>query len=272
MSDCRHNDPNGQLDMGEETGREELLDKLVDCLYSQEGDTDLSAIDRCLEELEQAGAACEGFDAERGLEQFYERFDAALDQQPKEKKGAGHRRSLTRILLIAAAVCAFAATAQASDWNVLGAIARWTGEQFSFVTAGEQRDVVPAAEEYTSLQDALDDYRITNKLLPTKLPEESELSGVVVKDGQGYLCITASYDYGGEKFFISLRDVTKTPNPVVEINDPEVEVYVAGNVEHYIMRDVKQTKVVWHQGAWECSISGSIPKDELLRMIDSIYA
>ena len=63
MSDCRHNAPNHGPDSGDvqtqwqqldQANKEELLDKLADCLFSLEGDADISSIDRYLEELEQA--------------------------------------------------------------------------------------------------------------------------------------------------------------------------------------------------------------------------
>ena len=65
MSDCRHNAPNREPHAGDvqtqwqqldEQNHEKRLDRLLDCLYSFDSDTDISEIDRCLEELDQAGA------------------------------------------------------------------------------------------------------------------------------------------------------------------------------------------------------------------------
>ena len=84
MSDCRHKSPDCGPDAGDvqtqrqqldEQGREELLDQLMDCLYSLDGDADTASIDRCLENLEAAGICGEEFDVEQGLRKFHEKFD-----------------------------------------------------------------------------------------------------------------------------------------------------------------------------------------------------
>jgi len=81
MSDCRHNAPNREPNAGDvqtqwqqldEQDREKMVDRLIDCLYSVEGETDIEELDRCLEELDAAGAVCEPFDVERGLKDIHE--------------------------------------------------------------------------------------------------------------------------------------------------------------------------------------------------------
>ena len=57
----------------------------------------------------------------------------------------------------------------------------------------------------------------------------------------------------------------------IEINDPNVEVYPAGGIDHHLMADVKQRKAMWYNGAWECYIAGDLTREDLLLMIDSIY-
>lgn len=265
------NEPKSQLDEGEESRREQLLDQLLDCLERHSGDRDLSDIDRCLEELERAGAEAGSMDVEQGLEQFHRRFEAAFESRVKEKKPAGKRRILTRLMVVAALVGTFSLVAQGSNWKIFSAVASWTGEQFSVLTPGEKRGIVPDGKEYTSLQEVLEDYDVTEPLLPTWFPEGMQVADVMVKGGQEYLCFSAVYTCGEERMVLSLREVGTVPASVVEIDDSGVEVYVSGNAEHYIMRDVKQIKATWYRGSWECSISGGVDKGDLLKMIDSIY-
>ena len=265
------NEPKSQLDEGEESRREQLLDQLLDCLECHSGDRDISDIDRCLEALEQAGAEAGSMDVERGLEQFHRRFEAVFEEREKEKKPAGKGRILPRLMVVAAMVGALALSAQGSNWKIFSAVASWTGEQFSVLTPGERRGTVPEPKEYTSLQEVLDDYNVTEPLAPVWFPEGTEVSEVLVKSGGGYLCISAVYTCGEERMILSLREVGRAPASKVEIDGTGVEVYIAGGVEHYIMRDVKQIKATWYRGFWECSISGGISKEDLLRMIDSVY-
>lgn len=280
MSDCRHNAPDRGLKAGDvqtqrqqsdELAREALLDKLVDCLYSFEGDTDTSVIDRCLEELEEAGEVTEDFDVEQGLKDFHERFGTALEQEPKavERKPFRYRRLLARTAIIAATLFALIFTMQATGFDVFGAIARWTSEQFYFVK--DEVKVPDPKSTYASLQDALDDCDVTEKLAPTEFPEGSELSSVRIREEKDGVLISAKYTMGESAFFIALRKTSDAPYSEVEIENPNIEPYFVNGIEHHLMADVKQMKVAWNNGPWECYIAGDLTREDLLMMIDSIY-
>ena len=280
MSDCRHNAPDRGLKAGDvqtqrqqsdELAREALLDKLVDCLYSFDGDTDTSAIDRCLEELEAAGEVTEDFDVEQGLKAFHERFGTAIERETKavERKPFRYRRLLARTAIIAATLFALVFTMQATGFDIFGAIARWTSEQFSF-EKGEDREQDPSLT-YVSLQDALDDCDITEKLSPTEFPEGSELFSVRIREEREGVLISAKYTIGESVFFISLRKTSDTPYSEVEIEDPNIEPYFVNGIEHHLMADVRQQKATWYNGGWECRISGDLSREDMLMMIDSIY-
>jgi len=281
MSDCRHNAPNREPNAGDvqtqwqqldEQDREKMVDRLIDCLYSVEGETDIEELDRCLEELDAAGAVCEPFDVERGLKDIHERYAAAFESSPKKvKKTARFKRPLARIAIIAAALCAFVFTAQASGFDILGAIARWTSEQFSFVKAGEQKDPLQENEAYASLQKVLDDFGVTESLVPTWFPEGTHFFEVRVQEEKNRVFIFATYTLGNGEFYISIRKVAGAPYMEIEINDPDVEAHIAGGIEHHLMADVKQRKATWNNGPWECYIAGDLTRDDLLLMIDSIY-
>jgi len=281
MSDCRHNAPNREPTAGDvqtqrqqldEQTREQLVDRLVDCLYSFEGESDMLSLDRCLEDLEAAGAPCEDFDVEQGLQDFHERFsDAFVSTDQEVKKPARSRRPLVRIAIIAAALCAFVFTAQASGLNILGAIARWTSEQFSFVKEWEEKDERQDGLVHETLHAALVEAGVTDWLAPTTFPEETQMSDIQVRQETGELFFFATYDLAGENFFISIRAAEDAPHSEVEINDPDVEIYTVSGIDHHIMTDVRQNKVTWVNGPWECYIAGNLDKDTLLMMIDSIY-
>jgi len=280
MSDCRHNAPNREPNAGDvqtqwqqldEQDREKMVDRLIDCLYSVEGETDIEELDRCLEELDAAGAVCEPFDVERGLKDIHERYAAAFESSPKKvKKTARFKRPLARIAIIAAALCAFVFTAQASGFDILGAIARWTSEQFSFVRVGEERGASRDAE-YESLQSVLDTHQIVEELAPKTFPEGTVLEEVRVKEGKNGLVISATYVLSGEMFWISIRQTEDAPHMEIEINDQNVEPYEVDGILHHLMSDVKQRKVMWYNGNWECYIAGDLSRNDLLMMIDSIY-
>lgn len=281
MADCRHDAPNREPHAGDvqtqwqqldEQTHEERLDRLMDCLYSFDGDTDISEIDRCLEELDQAGAEGADFDVEQSLKEFHERYAPAFESstEANKKKPVRGRRPLARIAIIAAVLCAFMVTAQASGFDILGAIARWTSEQFAFVMIGDEREDAPE-REYDSLQVALEKSHVVEQLAPTKFPNGTELDQIMVKRKNEQLAISATYLLDGDPFYISILRITEAPYSEVEINDPNIEVYLKGGIEHHIMTDVKQIKASWRNGDWECYIAGNLSKDDLTMMIDSIY-
>ena len=280
MSDCRHNAPNREPQAGDvqiqrqqldEQTREELLDKLIDCLYSFEDESDMAALDRCLEELDAAGAKCEPFDVEQGLQDFHERFgDAFAGSAQNVKKQTRYRRPLARIAIIAAALCAFVFTAQASGLDIIGAIARWTSEQFAFVRENDEREP-DRKQTQSTLKATLENSGVTGKLAPTKFPKGAEIQDIQVRQDTGELSFFAKYEINEENFFISIRSSTDAPHSEVEINDSNIETYIVGEIEHHIMTDVTQQKATWYNEGWECRISGNLTREDLLLMIDSIY-
>lgn len=281
MSDCRHDAPTREPNAGDvqtqrqqldEQKREMMLDKLIDCLYSFEDESDMAALDRCLDELSQADGSSEDFDVEQGLKDFHARFgDAFVSRHQEVKKPARYRRPLARIAIIAAALCAFVFTAQASGLDIIGAIARWTSEQFSFVKVNDEKDMPPENLKYTTLEQALSENGITDRLAPAWFPSGTKVDWIRVSEGTGEIAFLANYKLNGEKFFISIQQINNTPLSEVEINDPSVEIYAAGGIEHFIMTDVEQNKVTWYNGLWECYIAGNIERELLLKMVDSIY-
>ena len=279
MSDCQHN-PGRELETGDvqiqghqlgERSDEETLYKLVDCLYGGDGEVDIETIDRYLEELDQAEAEPDEFDVEKGLQQFHQRFDTAFEYRLEEVKTTRKRRPLARIAIIAAAMCIFVATAQASGWDIIGAIARWTSEQFSYVSPIDQRKEPEQEMQFSSLQDALDKYGVKDSLAPNAYPEGTVLLDVRVSEEKEQTLFSASYNLHGEKIFISIRQATGMSYSKVEIDNPNVEIYVAGGIEHYLVADVKQQKASWCSGNWECYVAGDLSRDDIVLMIDSIY-
>ena len=124
---------------------------------------------------------------------------------------------------------------------------------------------------YLSLPEALDDWNIDDKLAPTRVPEGSVLSDIMVRQEKENVSFATKYTLGERVFRISIIKIGEKPYSEIEINDPNVESYWKEEIEHHIMTDVNQVKAVWYNGPWECNISGAISKEELLLMIDSIY-
>lgn len=286
MSDCRHN----RSDHGLETGsvqnerqqvingktREQLVDELTDTMDGLYGEIDPDRIEELIAQIEQFGPILEREpDVEADLQEFMSKvdFDSLDDEdevpQKKQRKSFGR---LARIAIIAAALAGFVITAQGKGFSILDAIVEWTSETLHYITGYETNpDKVPESE-FASLQEALDESNIKEKLSPQQFPEDSKLVEVTVKALKGFPAFTAKYDVHGEELYISIRQVDIDFQPTVEKNDDQsVYIHIVNEIEHQITSDVKQSKAVWRNGVWECKITGSLSTDELIAMIDSIY-
>lgn len=93
--------------------------------------------------------------------------------------------------IIAALLCIMTATASALGYDLWGALAQWSEETFSFTSKQEidtqNTDVKDFTERtvnnsYKNIQDALNDYGITEPLVPTWFPDGYSLAEVKVKE------------------------------------------------------------------------------------------
>lgn len=289
MADCQHD----AHDHGPEQGnvqnqrqeirksREELLDELADRLAGAEDDSDVEQLERCLAALDALEEIAPDFDAERSLEEFHQKYNAApaapsRSQQTDKPKRHKFTRHLARAAIIAAVLCAFVAVAQAKGFDILGAIARWTDAQFHLEwingSSSDGADVsLSDAIEYPSLQDALDKYDVEYRIAPSELPADASLDRLFVKEENHKLMFYASYKILSGSLSITFRQKDVLPFSEVEKDIDEIEVYTTAEIEHHIIQDIDQMKAIWHNGPWECHINGDISRDEMIAMIDSIY-
>ena len=75
-----------------------------------------------------------------------------------------------------------------------------------------------------------------------------------------------------EELYISIS--CNIPGMAVDIYEKDandVDVYTVGGIEHYIMTNLSESKIVWQNGDITGSISGAFNIDEAKKMIDSIY-
>jgi hypothetical protein len=194
----------------------------------------------------------------------------------------GATKKLRRVIAVAAvlAVLFGTVTAHALGYNVFQSIAQWTDEIFTFRNIqndGEQRSIsvdVPADGEYTSIIEALEALGVTESVVPKWYPDgfiQTEFSVVQMSDRTR---IYAFYENDEQSFSISITAHAMSPDSYTGFyekdSEPVLE-YESGGTTHFIMSNNSRNAAVWISGNLECSIQGDIAKDDLLKMIDSIY-
>ena len=165
-------------------------------------------------------------------------------------------------------------SAEAFHIDILSRIANWTKEIFQFADgAYGKKDPAPEAdysEELKSLQDALNDNSIKEKLVPIWMPEGYKNIDLKIKNSPRVLNVNAIYEKNDERLIIKIRQTIGVPAEQIEKNDDLLEVYVVDGVEYYIFSNTETLQAAWSIGEFECIIIGKITLEEMKRMIDSI--
>lgn len=178
---------------------------------------------------------------------------------------------LALVLILAAATSITAEALHIDIWNRL---ASWTNDVFQF---GQILQVPSAPDpeleynaELKSLQDALNDNQITEKLAPTWMPEGYTSKDLQIMSTPRVRNVSAVYDNNGSELIIKIRQTIGVPAEQIEKNDDLLEVYTINGREYYIFSNTETLQAVWAIGEYECIIGGNITLEEMKKMIDSI--
>ncbi len=173
------------------------------------------------------------------------------------------------ILLVSSSV-----TASAFGVNLWDALVKWTCETFGFSYAGQKE--VGQDEVHEQLQELKKTLYlhgfVSKKVLPKYLPEDYIASEPVVTPYSKFTDIICMLSNGEQFIMLQYRlraDETKAPTYEKDEVDPEE--YVAGGVTHSITSNEGTYQAIWQQSNIECGIYGMNTKEELIRIIDSIY-
>ena len=214
-----------------------------------------------------------------GRESAYSDFAAA--SVPPEKalhadKQRRKRGSKRKAILLAAVICVLLTslmTVQAARIDVLGAIARWTTELFSFGKTEERSGLVvdgkwPEIDEkqnlqFTSLQDALDFYGVTEIEVPQWIPPEFTQEAIAVEQNGVWLTFFAEYTNNDEIFIIRYNSYISEPPTYYEKSGNLLETVEAGGNTYRILQNVDNYAVVWLTPHFECCISMSTDSTDI---------
>ena len=165
-------------------------------------------------------------------------------------------------------------TAEAFHVDIWGKVATWTKEIFQF-TDNPQGTTAANPEkdnslELASLQAALDQHEITEKIAPTWLPDGYVNKDLQIMETPRARNINAVYEKNGSELVIKIRQTIGVQAPRVEKNDDFLELYVVDGVEYYIFSNTETINAAWSIGEFECVIISKITLEEMKMMIDSI--
>lgn len=258
---------------------------IMEVIEKREGGVDKTAAADALKDFFSAYATPEG-DGLRLYSSDNLGDKEAKSDSPKELQKARRRRlSLKGAGLIAAVlVCVFslAACSVGGIGRFFQMVGKWTSEVFTFENAykGEIPQEIgtnaPQPQEdvqYSRIEDALAAYGITERVVPTKLPEglEIETVEVIPFESNNSVNFCALYQSDMSYLILQIRQIASQHDEKFEKDEGEVAKYIRDGIPHYFYENVGSSCITWFNGNLECVIDTDLPKDCLIAVVDSIY-
>lgn len=189
------------------------------------------------------------------------------------------KRFLMRAASVAAAIALVltigSVTASAFNFNFWAWLAGWTREVFGVQDPKHTYldDSLNFPEQLTELRDAMEKYGFPDRLLPTWLPDGSELTEWRCDVASGYVHLHGRFKNDQNEFilldyYMHLDNKTEF---IVQKDGDEPEDYIFEDVTHHIMANYETYYATWSVDNVVCGIFGFTSRDELIRMINSIY-
>ena len=215
---------------------------------------------------------------EEAFAEFCEYYMPKENQEARSKVIRFPSRALKTVAAVLAVVLILAVgtsiTAEAFYIDIWGKFANWTKEIFQFADLTNGTSATNPEKEYNSelksLQDALNDNAVKEKLVPAWMPEGYKSKDLRVAKTPRVLNVSAIYEKDGTELIIKIRRTIGVQAPQVEKNDDFLKVYVVDGVEYYIFSNTETLQATWSVGEFECTIGGNITLEEIKMMIDSI--
>lgn len=222
-----------------------------------------------------------------GRESAYSDFAAASVPPEKALHADKQRRkrcSKRKAILLAAVICVSLTsllTVQAAGIDVLGAIARWTTELFSFGKTEERSGLVvdgkwPEIDEeqnlqFASLQDALDFYGVTEVEVPQWMPSGFTQEKVTVEPNGVWLTFSVEYmsNNGDALIVVDYNSYNSIPTNYYEKLVESPQSFIINKTKYNIVNNSTNSTVAWTTPHFECFISVPMDDIEVLRRIIS---
>lgn len=259
---------------------EAALDAMTEETY------DPAVIDAYLDALDRKAPMPTHPNAESSYQDFQDKLQEYVE--PGASKLAKQRtkkfRRIARAGLVAALLAVLlASAAQAAGIDVVGTIARWTENVFSFGTVQSGNDSshypsvsnqVPAdvPEEYQELVTELQKRGIEEYTIPTYIPEgfQADTPELYV-DENGYIEFTAAYANGDDMVIFAIFGYKGKHAGLYEKDNSEVRIYTKNDTNHYFFQNREINSVAWTVNELEYSIRTTLPAAELEKIINSMY-
>lgn len=225
---------------------------------------------------------------EPNIDSAYERLRAAegseplysevIDEMAAEKAlRPPHKkfRALFKVGLVAAIVIVlFIGTGivgYAMGYDFWGAMSDWTADRFSFLVEDSLYQRTQGEDPYSKLREELRANGVTAEVVPEYMPDGFSLSSIDTDETMIGLGIFSTLTNDNKEILLNYTITTKEPNSIFAKDEVTPEVYTVCGIDHNIFTNEGSYIAVWINQNVQCEIYKVEDKEELLKMIDSIY-
>ena len=257
---------------------EAALDDMTEETY------DPAVIDAYLDALDRKAPLPVHPDAESSYQDFQDKLQEYVEGASKPAKQTRKFRRIACTGIVAALLAVLlASAAQAAGIDVVGTIARWTENVFSFGTVQSGNDSshypsksgqVPAdvPEEYQELVTELQKRGIEEYTIPTYIPDGFQVdTPELYVDETGYMTFTVAYANGDDMVIFAVLGDGGTHTGSFEKDNSEVRIYTKNGTAHYFFKNLKTNIVAWTVNELEYSVRTTLPATELEKIVNSMY-
>ena len=203
-----------------------------------------------------------------------------LSKHNTSSKQSIHKRKwLAGIAAAVAVVCivimSVAPTVRAE--SLFDILFRWTSSVFEFFTPEQDASNPPVEIVFETdnpglqqLYDKVTELGVTELVVPMWLPEGFELSDLKELPMRGGSKVHVEFKSGSNTVLITYRISTDIAGKI-EKKDAGVELFEAGEVDHFIVGNNDNISVTWTVDGVECIMNASISKEDIYSIIKSIY-
>lgn len=191
-------------------------------------------------------------------------------KKENNKYKSGRYKNIAAATICVIMIGLFSTTTTAQ--NFFDYVANWTKDTFWFDHTGQTTYSKQPNNIYSNLGRFFDSERLTPDMLPTYLPDGYTFDLQEGYETEQIKFLTLFYTGETEDLFLSLNIVYfyEDINTPYEKDSSDITIYQKNGIDYYIMGNLNTNTAIWKNNSFEFQIDGTISREELTKIIDSI--
>lgn len=158
-------------------------------------------------------------------------------------------------------------------------VGKWTSEVFTFENQytgdmpeenNNPENLPPEDAQYATIEEALDAYGITEKVVPL-IPSKLELSCIdIVTTSSNRIEFFASYSDSEQYLIFEVIKFNTPSSDSFEKDSVPVKELIHNGITYYLFQNVNSNCATWFNNDLQCSIDTNLPINDLITIINSI--